>query len=439
MIDFNKLSFPEKVFLTGEDCFFMMLESNLHRHQSGNNVLRIVLHFDTCVAAESLMKQFTCSPIIHWMCNVKLVRGGAFHKPFWQYANSGRTIPIWEHFLPREHGLPNEVLNRSMSIEQNRYIECDIIRHNEGSSMLVLSWHHILMDGRGAGMLLRHLSGQVPFNEENWESFFPEKPKQLSLYRYVRNMYKVKAFIQGSSKGKIASFYEVNNINEKSAFSWYSKTFSYDDTCLVDSNSRQNGARLGANNFLIAATSMVLFKYLKNREKDGSLWIPIPYDGRKRGGFGPVITNQISFLFFRLNTEDFDSIQTTVQAINKQFADQLKNEMPKKYNHLLDMMRHIPMGLYRFLATRESKGAISSFLFSSAGENNWDMKNLISQDFTNIDIIPPHTFPPGITFSFFRLDGKLKMNLVVSDHILPEEEAHLVIDSISSILLHTRA
>ncbi len=439
MIVFDDLRFPERVYLSGEDCFFMMLESNLNRHGTGNNILRIVLHYDECIAAETLLKQLNNSPIVHWMCNIQLINGGLFQRPYWQYRNSRNTITIREHQIPRDAGVPHEVLNSSISIGENSYIACDFIRHNEGSCVLILSWHHILMDGRGAGMFLRHLSGQEPLNEHSLTSFFPKKSQRLSFYNYIRNMYEVKAFIQQSSKGKIASFFSANIHNREGSFSWYSRIFTVEETCKIDGNAKQNGASLGATNFLIAASSTAVYRYLQKRGIQGAIWIPVPYDGRKRGGFGPVITNQISFLFYRLEHDDFQTMKTTVQCINKQFTDQLKIGMPKKYNHFLDMMRHIPLRLYRFLATKESKGAVSSFLFSSAGENNWDMKNLMDQPFRNIDIIPPYTFPPGITVSFFRFEGKLKMNLVVSDLLFSRDESHQLLEEIATIISSTKS
>lgn len=288
-------------------------------------------------------------------------------------------------------------------------------------------------------MLIRHLAGQIPFDKENCADFFPPKEKKVSFYQYVRNMYKVKHFIQRSSKAPIASIASNCKIDiNENAFDLKTICFTEEETELIDINAAKNGARFGANNFLIAACANVVNSINIKRGTQGVVWVPIPYDGRKRGGIGPIVTNCISFLFYRFEKEHFGSVEATVKRINEQMAEQLKMEMPKKYNLLLDMMRHIPLGLYRFLTTNSSKGAISSFLFSSAGEGKWDMNNLMEHPFSDVLIVPPFTFPPGITFSFLRHEDCLKMNIVHNEKCIDATEIAFIETELRSILLHSQ-
>jgi hypothetical protein len=156
------------------------------------------------------------------------------------------------------------------------------------------------------------------------------------------------------------------------------------------------------------------------------LIVPIPQDGRKRGGFGPIISNCISFLFYRLSINDLSSVKQTVQSINLQLAEQLKLDMPRKYNMLLDMMRYIPLKLYHFLSTNASKGVVASFLYSSAGEDYWDMNTLSNKPLDDVLILPPATFPPGLTFSFLRFNNNLKMNIVYCEETISNKELELI-------------
>lgn len=161
----------------------------------------------------------------------------------------------------------------------------------------------------------------------------------------------------------------------------------------------------------------------------------VPQDGRKRGGFGPVITNCISFLFYRLPQTDLISINQTINSINQQLADQIKTNMPKKYNILLNMMRHIPLKLYHFLTTRSSKGVVASFLYSSAGEDMWDTNTLMNHSVNDVLIIPPSTFPPGLTFSFLRHNNSLKMNIVYCENSINNKEFALIESNIYKLIL----
>ncbi len=431
--------FPEKVYLSGADCFFLMLESNTLKHKIGNNVIRLSLLFENQKEAEVLVDQIQNSPFIHWLVNIELIQGSFYQKPYWKYSDKVNKILINRTVCEVENELPRELLNREIPITSSSLIECDHVLYPSGKVAVVLSWHHILMDGRGSGLLMRHLSGQIEYGNENFLDFFPKVEKKISFLTYVRNMYKVKHFIQRSSKGPIASI-ASKRINDNTELSFGLRTICFDehDTRLIDQYALQNGARFGANNFLIAACAQTVHQVNLKRGTKGIIWIPIPYDGRKRGGRGPLVTNCISFLFYRLERTQLESIPLSIKAINEQMSDQIKMEMPKKYNLLLDMMRHIPIGLYRFLTTRSSKGAVSSFLFTSAGEGSWDMNELSEHSFSDILIIPPMTFPPGLTFSFLRVNNSLKMNIVYSDCCVNADELSFMETKLRSILVENK-
>lgn len=428
--------FPEKVYLSGADCFFLMLESNAQKQNTGNNVIRICLYFNEQREAAFFLKSIEQSPFIHWLCNIELVKKKFYQKPYWKYTSTKKRIPMFTQQGEEEMVIPKNLLNRGIHFDSKCLIECDAINYPSGKVAVVLSWHHILMDGRGSGMLLRLLAGQIPFNEETCSDFFPQKEKKVTFYRYVRNMYKVKHFIQNSSKAPIASLISSKSKEKKTnTFELKTICFNEEESQRIDLNATSNGSRFGANNFLIAACAHAVYAVNLKRGNNGAIWVPIPYDGRKRGGIGPIVTNCISFLFYRFEKEHFLTVKATVKRINDQMAEQLKIEMPKKYNLLLDMMRHIPLGLYRFLTTNSSKGAVSSFLFSSAGEGKWDMNNLMEHPFSDILIVPPFTYPPGITFSFLRHENCLKMNIAYAENCIDPHELHVIEASLRSILI----
>ena len=187
--------------------------------------------------------------------------------------------------------------------------------------------------------------------------------------------------------------------------------------------------------FLIAACAHVVHAINKNRGTSDAIWLPVPYDGRKRGGIGPIITNCISFLFYRIPAKELNTIKETVLCIKEQMTEQIKIEMPAKYNLLLDMLRHIPLSLYDYITTRSSKGVVAGFLFSSAGQDVWDMNTLLDNPIEDILVIPPFAYPPGLVFSFLRFNNQLKMNIVYSESIISQEEFESIEMNTRKILL----
>lgn len=434
MNSFKHLHFPQKVSLSGADCFHLMLEINAKKFQSGNNVIRIIFQFNDQSSVLPLIENIKNSPVIYWMCNISLVRGLFFQKPYWNFSDQGNSAKINEHVCEQDKTIPATLLDRNIAINNSNLIEFDLIRYTSGKTAFIISWHHILMDGRGSGILLRHLNDATPLDQIRFSEFFPASEKKVSVLHQIKNMYEVKRFIEASSKAPISSVMTKSKTGDKN---FHIKTlhFNENETIQIDSNAKKNGARFGANLFLIACCSHVIHFINQQRNTTGTLWLPVPYDGRKRGGNGPVITNCISFLFYRLTTSDLSSVKATVQQISTQMADQLKVEMPKKYNLLLNSMRRIPLHLYHFLTTRSSKGVVSSFLYSSAGEDMWDMNTLMSNPIDDILILPPHIYPPGLTFSFLRHNHKLKMNIVYNQNSISSNELTLMEKQLKKLLL----
>ena len=166
------------------------------------------------------------------------------------------------------------------------------------------------------------------------------------------------------------------------------------------------------------------------------MWIPVPYDGRLRGATGPVISNCVSFLFYRILPAHLASLEQTVSSLNLQMAEQIKAGMPQRYNRLLNMMRHIPLWLYYFLISRTGEGAFSSFLYSSTGNNFNELDTLFGKTITGLTVYPCPTYPPGLTFIFLRHNQALNITFAYSPSDINEEEVNSFEQQLKQLLLY---
>lgn len=431
---FNKTALPEKVHLSGSDCFHLVLDKHARRHNSGDNVMRIVFYFDQKITAAPVLEKLKRSPVIYWLCNIKLVPGSLFRIPYWKYEDSGRDIFISTHDHPVENELPEILLNRDIPIDAQRFVECDIVYYPTGKSVLVFSWNHILLDGRGIGMFIDHLNELDKGLTHPIEKLFPPLESKPNIIRYIRNMYEVKRFIQNSSKAPIASVASKN-----SATSQHFKNriilFDAEQTRKIEANAFANGARFGANLFYLSCCAHTVNAINKERGKAGVMWLPIPYDGRLKGSFGPIVSNFVAYLFYRLPQQDLGNVKETVASFNRQMAAQLKDEMPRKYNMLLKMMRHIPLWLYYFIISRTGEGSFASFLYSSTGNNFNKLTSLWDEPVHSLTIFPSSTFPPGLTFSFLKHADALNINIAYSSDIISNIELDFIEKQLRNLLL----
>lgn len=435
MTTHNTFDLPEKVILSGADCFHLVLDKHAKKHGAGGNVMRKIFYFNSALSFAKIDAILKRSPVIHWLCNIKLVPGGFLGKPYWQYADKGHDIILLEHHATQEDEIPDMILERDITVTSTRFIEADLVHYPSGGCAFILSWNHILLDARGTTLLFEHLNLLSEDKEQPAGIFFPGKEKRTGLVTYIRNMYKVKKFVQTSSRPPVSSvagsFTKTGDGKTLTSFI----AFTEAETRKINENALKAGSRFGPTLYLVACCSQVINMLNRQKNKTGDTWLPVPYDGRLRGAAGPLISNCVSFLFYRIGAGDMNSIPHTVKTLSAQMTAQIKDGIPQRYTLFLDMMRHVPLWLYYFLISRTGKGVFASFLYTSTGDNFNNLRSLFGEPIRNINMIPALTFPPGLTFVFLKHDDELNINIAYSPDVISNKDLHLIEQKIKEILL----
>ena len=432
---FNKTKLPGKVILSGADCFHLVLDKHAKKHGAGGNVMRKIFFFDHTLAFNKIENILKRSPVIYWLCNIKLVHGGLFSIPYWKYIDSGHEIIFLEHHSANENEIPECILTRDITIQSKRFIEADLVHYPSGSCAFVISWNHILLDAKGTTLLFDHLNQLSDNKETSFDLFFPRKEKKQNIITYINNMYKVKRFVQVSAKPPVSSV--AISATKSGDGKTCTKTICLtgDETEKINRNAFKTGSRFGPTLYLVACCAHVIHTVNGQRNKAGDMWVPVPYDGRLRGAVGPLISNCVSFLFYRIPITELGSVKQTVNYLSTQMTSQIKEGIPQKYSMFLNMMRHVPLWLYYFLIYHTNKGVFASFLYTSTGDNFNNLKSLFGEPVRNINMIPALTFPPGLTFVFLKHDDALNINIAYSPEIISDIELHLIEEKIKEILL----
>jgi NRPS condensation-like uncharacterized protein len=426
----SKHNLPQKIYLNGADCFYLVLDKHARKHQSGGNTIRIYFALESSLTPAQLSDYLNASPLIHWFCNIKLVAGKFLQKPFWLYEDEGLVLKVNEHISQTEGAIPNAILTTELSLENNELLRADLIQFPSGKSGFLISWNHILMDGKGMGSLLQHLNHINNLDVKSLEKYFPKEAKEPNIYKYVRNMYRVKPFIQNSARTPVFSLQQPDNFTTNCSKS-FSIDFTREQTLQIAENATAAGAKFGINMFLMANCAKCLWELDEEGRIPGDIWFPLPYNGRLRGKSDAVISNNILFHFYRLQGNKSKAVSEIIKDLNEQMQNQMRINMPASYNKLLDMMRYIPMRLYYFLVNYSQRGVFASFLYTLTGENLQHMKHIFGMPISDIRLFSPHTNPPGLTFCYYRFDNCLRLNLIYDRKTISDEK----FDLFKSILL----
>ena len=435
MNTFNKASLPRKVYLSGADCFHLVLDKHARKHGAGGNVMRKVFYFDKQLSSDKVITILQSSPVIYWLCNITLNTGSLWGIPYWKFSDKGRNIILQHHRSAIENEIPQSILDRDINISAERFIEADLVSYPSGASAFILSWNHILLDAKGTTLLFEHLDNIATNRENRLDTCFPSKEKGPGMLRYIRNMYKVKHFIQHSSRKPVSSIASGNCTSNAGIVKYRNIAFNSTESEKINSQALKTGSRFGPTLFFIACCAQVIFRHNKKQDKQGDIWLPVPYDGRLKGANGPLISNCVSFLFYRLTETELAGIPQTVKSLMAQMMAQVKDKVPARYNMFLNMLRHVPFWLYYFLVSRTGDGTFASFLYTSTGDNFSELKSLFGEPLSGLAMIPALTFPPGFTFVFMKHDTGLSIEIAYSPEVINGNDLLLIEQNLRDTLL----
>lgn len=410
---------PKKTYLNGSDCFHLILEKGREISGEGNNQLYLCVRLNSEDALQTIEKNLDQSPLMDWIANIQLVNP-QIGVPYYRYKSTGKKLSILRHGEQNEQ-FPSFLLNKVLSVKKNQFFSIDSYQF-EGQYHLMLTFHHILFDGKGAGLLLQHLTGDL---DVNVDSVFPKRLKWKNPFKQWLNLVYVKKAVEKTNKGQTA--YLPTKSDDNSGFELFSYTFSESETNQIKENAVVNGVRFGLNFFQVACTAKAFRTTITSTNE---LWMPIPYNGRKRGASGSVVSNYTAFVFHRLKVTENTSLKEIVVQLQQQMNEQLKDNLPEKYNRLLQLMRFFPTWFNHFVTTKSSKGNVASFLYSSTEVGESENKDLIARQW----IIPPYSYPPGFTINFYTYHNQLNFHIAFSKKVTDLETVQRFADELIELL-----
>ena len=400
------MSNPSKIALLGADKFILALEHHDRHKGTSGNTCRYILDLDEHFDLEKFQKALETNEITKWLAKMSL-SGKMDNSNNWV---EGRDTPILLNVIESDEVIPDQLLEIKQSCYTAPLFYFHLLKRSSGRCSLIFSWHHLLMDGYGATLFLKNLLEPKSIEPT-------EKVKSPSTFGVFRQMVKAKKYISKSAKGTINTIERSYQKEVKQCYKIISLT--EEETQTVDKNAIDKGAKFGQGAFLLSATANCVNKYLISKGLESNdFWIPVPQDSRKRGSSWPILGNHLSFLFYRIDKNDFGNTKACVASLNQQMMTQVKENIPASYGHLMNYLRRIPSPLYSYLIKGPNGKSLSSFLFTIAAEHPKELSTFFGGNITNAVTIPPNTYPPGLTFAFNRFEGKLQIVVLSYAHLM---------------------
>jgi len=409
--------------LSGIDSFMLALEKHHKSNKTSSNICRYVIDLDGVLSPTRLESELKENEIVMWLC--KLYVSEFLTKKKWERHNNA-LISVNEFDETKEY-ISDAILANPIDKSIAPLLRFDIQKLKESKSRLIMSWHHLLMDGHGAVLLLKSLGNILgDLSSEGYDTIQDKKSLKKAL--------KAKFFLSSTSKGAISDGFDINK--EKGNSKLEIINFSEKDCTSIKENALSCGAIYGPSTFFLSCVSITMKNLLARRgRKKVNFWLPVPNDRRKKGANSPILGNHLSFLFYRIHHQSMVDLKSLVKSLNEQMIHQIKAEMPSSYDSLMYFIKKTPSNLYYHWIKGPKGKSLSSFLFTVAAKHPESLKELFGLKITNAISLPPNTYPPGITFAFNTFEQQQHLAILYYDNIFNSEEIKVLISSIKTLLI----
>lgn len=394
----------------------MALERHGGQKGVSGSVCRFVMDLDGNLNKEQLQERLDTNVVLRDLLSLTIDRKGPLRKPTWKRVRNESPVLLYAH--DSEELIPSHILDRGLYLEGGVPIVFDLVRRSSGSMSLIMSWHHILMDARGALLLLQHIGGlngsQVDLSSSHNKIKYTAKLLGHTILLFLRYTGLFWAPFIHKLRSDIPSTKQPDRVHQKFNLIEFDEAQSN----LIDQKACDYGATTGTSTFYLGCTAMAVKNMLEN--KGGvvrNLWVPVPQDERKKGASGPIIGNHLSFIFYSMKKGDFSSLTTLVNSLHTQLVKQVRSGLPKAYDVLMRGFRKLPTGLYYRLVKGSRGEALASFLFTISPTPIFQENTFMGVKIKRVLSLPPNTYPPGFTVSFLKYNKRLQISVLSYDEI----------------------
>jgi hypothetical protein len=423
---------PRQIRLAAGDYFMHGQDCRMRQVGLPGNVCCAVMKLDKGFDVERLRRRIAESPIMNWLARAKVFRPvPMLFPPLWRAAAKPKPI-FFEHsnqngVADQRWFLPDFLAARELHASRGPGLTFDVIRHADGTAHLFLSWNHTHLDARGLDFLLNHLNADADAkNVPSVQNFI--NPKQLGwgLAGWWPNIKQARGSVKWLNESGADPLFSLVPPGPRPARCRHHYRviyFSEDETASIDARCQKFNCGFRRSHFYLAASLRGLHHVAVQRgNTDGAYLVPVPHDTRKRGANGPIFSNHLSILFYRVEPKFAGRISDILGELSRQMTDQIRDKFPESCMAALDMFKPLPLSFYVNHLGKPTRGKFSTFSFSDSGETCAGIKEFFGGKILEVTHLVPAWRPPGLMIVFLRFNNRLSAQISWVDDCLKLSE-----------------
>ncbi len=425
------------------DFFVRSFDAMMRQRGEGGHVAHSVLELESTPDPQALLAALEHLVDRYEMLSAVLRQPSRFVMPRWE-AGACRRVPVvhWrqERGVEALSGWPGAAVCERAEDEAARWINTPLafdqtgggervrlvlVAKRGGGALLMMSWSHLLVDGKGAELLLMaldrlHRTGQCALRELE-EQPAPETRHLGQLWKSASPMtwrfeelrkVKFEALApRRASSGALA--YEVRVLTEA-------------ETAAVKRRMRGFSELVNLPFQLACAMRAHDAVFAHRGQRPDSLMCSVPVQTRKKGGAGPLFQNHLVMFFAQCARRELETLEQAAASLAEQHQRFLREGLDRAFDDLMRLMRWVPSGLYVKLVNWRMKGLLNSFFHSDTGEFAPGMESFLGARVRTAYHVPGFSSPPGTGLFVNEKHGRLVLTQCWREGVLKPEERSLM-------------
>jgi hypothetical protein len=291
------------------------------------------------------------------------------------------------------------------------------------------------MDAHGGETIVKTIADDAIRLQVKW---LPDQTSPQPFIRQLESAKAAKAFLFEQSKGDLL-IPEALPVHTDMQTSYMLLELTKLETAAALENCDRLGAKFRRSCFYLPATALAFATTIAHRPfTNKHILVPMPQDRRRRGRYGPVISNQIAFLFFRFESDVVENLAAMVKSANEQLMDQLRDDHPESYSRMMHLFRRMPLPIYKHMIKSPTQGQMASFYFSDTGQSLEDLNECLGVKIVDAEHFPPNSFPPGLTVVFSQFRGRIRIRICYRNDVFERHRIQTFCERLKLALLEGR-
>jgi hypothetical protein len=427
---------PGKIRFAPGDYFMLTQDIWMRRSGLRGNVCCAILQLDRGLDVERLRRRMKESPIMDWLARARAVRPLPFLPPVWHVASTQGEI-FFEHDdrgtqMETSWSLPKFVTEHTLRADSEPGVAFDLLRHADGTSHLFFSWNHTHLDAQGVDFILHHLSVDDGSNGSVTLKNFINPPQIKGLP--ISKWWSHAGFARTSwqwlhDSGKEPLYTPAPPEPRAKSLQNHQRRirFTEEETARITANISKITGGFRRSHFYLAASVKALHHIgLQRGNKDGAYLIPVPHDLRKYGAKGPIFSNHLSVLFYRIEAQQAGQVRDILGELGRQMTNMIREKFPEACMAALNMFKVLPPGFYFRELGKPTHNKLASLSFSDSGEACPGMPEFCGAKILDVTHLIPCWRSPGVTALFLQFANRLSIMLSWVDDCLTLTEADAI-------------